>query len=110
MNSFRRCTVAVAILAGSSILSSAGASPPKEWKAAQAQAQLACVKASELRDAKPIGDSAVFDDSAPLTAMVIGGTYPQAHMKGQKGTVLCLYDRKSQRARTVEWAPLNTEK
>ena len=99
---------AMAGLALSALLFAAAptsASPPKQWEAAQAQARMACVKASEFRNAKLIGTPALFDDTAPLTAMVIRGTYPQAHMKGQIGTVLCLYDRKTRDARTVEWNP-----
>jgi len=83
----------------------ATASTTKEWQAATAQAQAACGKASGLRDVKVVGEPAIFDDTSPLTAVLVRGTYPQAHMKGQAGTMLCLYDRKTRRARAVEWAP-----
>lgn len=37
-----------------------------------------------------------------IDARLVTGTYPQAHMKGAKGTMLCLYNRKTRRAETQE--------
>jgi len=32
----------------------------------------------------------------------VRGTYPQKFMKGAKGTMLCLYDRRTRRAEVAE--------
>jgi len=105
MTTLRKSVLALVAAGVTMTGATAGASTTKEWQAAAAQAQAACSKASGLRDVKAVGDPAIFDDTSPLTAVLIKGVYPQAHMKGQAGTMLCLYDRKTRRARAVEWAP-----
>lgn len=39
-----------------------------------------------------------FDDSVGMTALVVAGLYPQPHMKNQRASVLCLFDRKRREA------------
>ena len=67
-----------------------------------------CVKASQLKNAKPAGTSALFDDAVGYNALLIKGQYKQAFMKNKTGTELCLYDRKNKKAVSTEWDSLNT--
>jgi hypothetical protein len=46
---------------------------------------------------------AQFDDRVGYTAVLLQGQYPQKHMKGQQGTELCLYNKKSKTAFVTEW-------
>jgi hypothetical protein len=62
----------------------------------------ACVKASGLKDAKPAGQPMAYDDSVGMTALLVAGRYPQAHMKNRPGRVLCLFDRKKREAVVTE--------
>jgi hypothetical protein len=62
-----------------------------------------CVKASQLKNSKPAGTAAMFDDSVGYTALLLKGTYPQAFMKNKTGTELCLYQRQSKKAVVTEW-------
>ena len=62
-----------------------------------------CTKASGLANAKPVGTAAQFDDRVGYTALLLQGQYPQKHMKGQQGTELCLYNKKSKTAYVTEW-------
>lgn len=54
-----------------------------------------CVQASGLRNARPAGEAADFDDRIGYTALVIQGRYPQPHMKNRSGRVLCLFEKRS---------------
>jgi len=54
-----------------------------------------CIQASGLRDARPAGEAANFDDRVGYTALIIKGRYPQPHMKNRSGRVLCLFERRS---------------
>ncbi len=79
----------------------ASASTPEAWKLMQRQAERACLKASAL--ARPrVSNMVVFDDATGVAAMLVTGTYPQAHMKGAIGTHLCLYNRKAKKAAIEE--------
>jgi hypothetical protein len=67
------------------------------WAAHKKEVVSACTAASSLRDAKPGGDVVDFDDRVGFSALVIDGRYPQPHMKGKRGRVLCLFDRQTRR-------------
>ena len=60
-------------------------------------------EASGLKDSKPLGNAAQFDDRVGYTALLLQGQYPQKHMKGAQGTELCLYNKKSKTAYVAEW-------
>lgn len=80
----------------------AAASTPAEWtKAGEAAAQ-ACRKASDLNYAKVLGSPLVFSDRTAQTALLVTGTWKPKHMKGARATMLCLYDRRTKQAETVE--------
>jgi hypothetical protein len=79
----------------------ASASTPEAWKQMQRQAERVCIKASAL--ARPrVSNMIVFDDATGVVAMLVTGTYPQAHMKGAAGTNLCLYNRRTKKTAVEE--------
>ena len=81
----------------------AHASSPDAWAAYDKTVLASCTKASGLKDAKPVGKAAQFDDRVGYTALLLQGQYPQKHMKGAQGTELCLYNKKSKTAYVTEW-------
>ncbi|ABA76393.1 MULTISPECIES: hypothetical protein [Pseudomonas] len=81
----------------------AHASSPDAWAAYDKAVLTSCTKASGLKNAKPVGNAAQFDDRVGYTALLLQGQYPQKHMKGQQGTELCLYNKKSKTAFVTEW-------
>ncbi|WP_207847879.1 MULTISPECIES: hypothetical protein [unclassified Pseudomonas] len=85
------------------LTSQAHASSPDAWAAYDKTVLASCTKASGLKGAKPVGTPAQFDDRVGYTAVLLQGQYPQKHMKGQQGTELCLYNKKSKTAFVTEW-------
>lgn len=86
----------------------ASASSPDAWTAFNKTLVDSCVGASSLKNAKPAGADATFDDSVGFTALLIRGQYKQAFMKNKTGTELCLYDRKNKKALVTEWDNVTT--
>ena len=82
------------------------ASTPAAYAALDGQSSAACIKASGLRDAR-VGGAVRFSDSFLVDARMVSGVWPQAHMKGAKANMLCLYNRRTKRAETQE-ATANT--
>ena len=72
----------------------AHASSPDAWATYDKAVLTSCTKASGLKDSKPVGNAAQFDDRVGYTALLLQGQYPQKHMKGAQGTELCLYNKK----------------
>jgi hypothetical protein len=91
------------LLCLTALTSQAHASSPDAWAAYDKAVLASCTKASGLKDAKPVGTPAQFDDRVGYTAVLLQGQYPQKHMKGQQGTELCLYNKKSKTAFVTEW-------
>ena len=81
----------------------ANASTPEAWSALDKAMIDSCLKASQLKNAKPAGASTMFDDSVGYSALLLKAHYPQPHMKNQAGTELCLYQRQSKKATVTEW-------
>jgi hypothetical protein len=81
----------------------AHASSPDAWAAYDKAVLASCTKASGLKNAKPVGNAAQFDDRVGYTALLLQGQYPQKYMKGQQGTELCLYNKQSKTAYVTEW-------
>lgn len=79
------------------------ASSADAWATYDKAVLASCTKASGLKDAKPVGNAAQFDDRVGYTALLLQGQYPQKHMKGAQGTELCLYNKKSKTAYVSEW-------
>lgn len=90
--------VAVVTLAGASAV----ASTPDAWKAYDKRVVDACVAASGLKGAAPVGGPIQYDDRVPVTALVLAGRYPQKHMKNAPGRELCVWDRKAGKAYVSE--------
>ncbi|QJP07237.1 hypothetical protein [Pseudomonas multiresinivorans] len=85
--------VLVALFVGSVQASSDAA-----WQAQDKQQREACLALSHLQNKKVLGAPVLFDDSVGYTALMIGGKYPQAHMKGKQGRELCLFQRSTGKA------------
>ena len=96
------------LLALTAVAGQASASSPDAWKAFDKTLVVSCVAASSLKNAKPAGAPAMFDDSVGYSALLIKGQYKQAFMKNKTGTELCLYDRKNQKALVTEWDNVTT--
>ena len=80
----------------------ASASSPSAWKDYNQRLTQACVAASGLKDAKPVGGPIQYDDRVPVTALVLAGRYPQKHMNNRPGRELCVWDRKANKAYVSE--------
>jgi len=85
------------------LTSQAQASSPDAWATYDKTVLASCTKASGLKNAKPVGNAAQFDDRVGYTALLLQGQYPQKHMKGQQGTELCLYNKQTKTAYVTEW-------
>ena len=96
--------VLLAAISGLALASplAARASSADAWAAHRQEVTRACMEASGLVDARLVGSVITYDDSVGSSAALIAGRYPQAHMAGQEGLSLCLFDRRS---RTVQAAP-----
>ncbi|MDK2351893.1 hypothetical protein P0F76_22435 [Pseudomonas paraeruginosa] len=80
----------------------AGASTAEAWQAHDAAVRAACLKASGLRQARPVGQVLPFDDEVGYSALLLQGRYPQPHMQGRQGRELCLYRRATGKASVSE--------
>ena len=77
------------------------ASSPSAWEASARAGRAACIASAGLGRATasgPIG----FSDAIGRDAFLVRGTYRQRFMKGARGTMLCLVDRRTHRAETIE--------
>jgi len=89
----------------------AHASSAEAWKKHDQNLKAACIKASQLKNAKVVSEIMSFDDRVGYSAVVLEGHYPQAHMKNQLGRELCLWQRSKQKASITEADTLlNTKK
>jgi hypothetical protein len=85
------------------------ASSDAAWAAHDRAVLASCLKASQLKASKAVGQPAQFDDRVGYTALLLQGRYPQPHMKNQTGTELCLYDKKRKTAYVSEWDSIKPE-
>ena len=93
----------LSLLCLTALATHANASSSDAWAAYDKAVIASCTKASGLKNVKPVGKSAQFDDRVDYTALLLQGQYPQNHMKGQQGTELCLYNKKTKSAYVTEW-------
>ena len=105
MNLLRLSVALAALLLGTT---SARASSSEAWAGHDKTLLSNCLQASTLKNPKPAGTPALFDDSIGYTALLIKGTYPQKFMNNKTGIELCLYHRASQKAVVSEWDGVNT--
>ncbi|UAK26334.1 hypothetical protein [Sphingomonas nostoxanthinifaciens] len=83
------------------LATAASASTEASWRASNAAGRAACIRAAGLRAATasaPVG----FSDAIGRDAILVTGVYRQAFMKGARGTMLCLYDRRTHNAEVAE--------
>lgn len=102
MRSTREFVIACGTIVSLATSATTLASSPAAWSTHQSEVVAKCIAASGLKDAKLIGSLIEYDDSVGYTVALIGGTYPQAHMKNQPGRSLCLFDKRN---RTAHAAP-----
>jgi len=81
----------------------ASAATPDSYTALDRRSATACRAASGLRDAK-VGPAVRFSDRFLVDARTVTGRWPQPHMKNAAASMLCLYNRRTQRAETQEAA------
>ena len=93
------------ILAAGMVAAPVLAASPAAYEELDKTSSLACLNASGFRDAAFAPAPLRFSDKMGVDARLITGTYPQAHMKGRQGMVLCLYHRASKQAEVVDAAP-----
>ena len=86
------------------------ASSPAAWKAYDHEVRSACLKASQLAQTRvlgeridvPVADGTPTGSTLVISALLLEGTYPQAHMGGRKGRELCLFEQRTRRATVAE--------
>jgi len=87
-----------------------GASSPAAWRAYDQEVRSACLKASRLAQPRvlggridvPVADGTPSGNTLLISALLLEGTYPQAHMGGRKGRDLCLFEQRTRRATVAE--------
>ena len=80
------------------------ASSPGAWAELDKASAAACIAVSGFRDTV-VEPSVHFSDDIGFDVRVVSGIYPQPHMKGASGKMLCLYGRKTKRVEVQELAP-----
>lgn len=89
------------VLAAALCAGSARAASPEAWAELFRKASAACVKASELKEAragKPV-------DFSGKVLVMVDGRWPQPHMKNQPARFACLYDKRAGTAEAHEAGP-----
>jgi hypothetical protein len=82
----------------------AWASSSDAWAALDKASAKACISASGFLKAKA-SPSIHYSDDVGFDARVVSGVYPQKHMKGASGKMLCLYGRESKRVEVQDMTP-----
>ena len=85
-------------IASSVITSVTFASSEQAWNKHDLEIKSACIKASQLKNAKAVSNVILFDDRVGYSALLIQGKYPQVHMKNKIGQELCLWNKTSKKA------------
>ena len=68
------------------------ASSEESWDALVREASAACQIASELEQPRVVWTNPAYERQA---ALLITGKWPQTHMKGKQGYMLCLFDKQT---------------
>ena len=86
-------------VASTSVMSSITfASSEQAWNKHDQEIKAACIKASQLKNAKTVSNVMLFDDRVGYSALLIQGQYPQVHMKNKTGQELCLWNKTTKKA------------
>lgn len=78
------------------------AATPQAIEQGLTDAKAACRKASDFKNAAVMGKPVMFSDASAQTAVLVTGIWRPAHMKNARGTMLCLFDRRSGKAEVQE--------
>jgi hypothetical protein len=78
------------------------ASSDEAWDALVKEASAACQMASELENPRVVWSSPAYERQA---ALIVTGEWPQTHMKGKQGYMLCLFDKQSAKIEIQEIEP-----
>ncbi|NNP70032.1 hypothetical protein [Acinetobacter sp. Ac_5812] len=90
-------------VASSTVMSSVTfASSEQAWNKHDQEIKAACIKASQLKNAKTVSNVMLFDDRVGYSAVLIEGKYSQAHMKNKTAQELCLWNKTSKKAYLAE--------
>lgn len=96
-----RVVAAVAVAAAFAV--PAIASSPDAWAEHEAAVTQACATATGFKNAKAHTKLIMFDDSVGYDAIIITGEWPNEHMMGATGEMLCLYNKSTQTAVVSEF-------
>ncbi len=94
-------TLATATIAAL-LISCAPASSPDAWSDYEKEVTAACFEASGFKDAEAHTKLIMFGDDVGRDALIVEGIYPQPHMNGAKGEMLCLFDKATRKAAVSE--------
>lgn len=89
----RLLAIALSLMLATTI---AHASSDEAWAELTVTVADTCAAASGLDDTH-VSQLVLFDDTLNKVATLVTGIYPQPHMKGATGTVLCIYDKLTQK-------------
>jgi hypothetical protein len=78
------------------------ASSEEAWDALVKEASAACQMASELENPRVVWSNPAYERQA---ALILTGKWPQTHMKGAQGYMLCLFDKQSAKVEIQEIEP-----
>lgn len=103
IRSFRSGAYALGSMILLALSSVSFASSNEAWKQHDQAMKTACVKASQLKKVKLVSNIMLFDDPAGYSAVLMQGTFPQAHMKNKTGQELCLWNKTTKKAYVSEF-------
>jgi hypothetical protein len=75
------------------------ASSEESWDALVREAGAACQMASELENPRVVWSNPAYEHQA---ALIVAGKWPQTHMKGDQGYMLCLFDKQTSKVEIQE--------
>ena len=78
------------------------AASEEAWDALVREASAACQMASDLEQPRVVWSNPAYERQA---ALIVTGKWPQTHMKGKAGYMLCLYDKQSAKVEIQEIEP-----
>ena len=84
------------------IAAPAVAATPEAIEKGLTEARAACRKASDFKNAAVMGKPVMFSDASAQTAVLVTGIWRPPHMNNARGTMLCLYDRRTGKAEAQE--------
>ena len=75
------------------------AASEEAWDALVREAGAACQMASELEQPRVLWSNPAYQHQA---ALIVTGKWPQTHMKGKEGYMLCLFDKQTAKVEIQE--------